>query len=94
MTSSASSLDQINLLNAGSFAERGYPWEEWALLRREAPVYWYERPGGESFWAITRYRDIQRISRDPETFSSDVQLFVAESEREAGDDGGQGDEAG
>ena len=93
MTSSVSSLDQINLLNAGSFAERGYPWEEWALLRREAPVYWYERVGGESFWAITRYRDIQRISRDPQIFSSDVQLFVAESEREAGDDDGQEDEA-
>ena len=84
MTSSASLLDQINLLNAGSYAERGYPWEEWALLRREAPVYWYERLGGESFWAITRYRDIQRISRDPETFSSDVQLFVAESDGDAG----------
>ena len=88
MTSSASSLDQINLLNAGAYAERGYPWEEWALLRREAPVYWYERAGVEPFWAITRYRDIQRISRDPETFSSDVQLFVAESEGEAEDDDG------
>ena len=48
MTSSVSSLDQINLLNAGSYAERGYPWEEWALLRREAPVYWYERAGGRA----------------------------------------------
>ena len=45
MTSSAVSLDQIDLLDAGSYAERGYPWEEWALLRREAPVYWYERAG-------------------------------------------------
>ena len=93
MTSSAATLAQINLLNAGSYAERGYPWEEWALLRREAPVYWYERVGGESFWAITRYRDIQRISRDPETFSSDVQLFVAESDGDADDDGGDGAEA-
>ena len=83
MTTGAASLDQINLLNAGAYAERGYPWEEWALLRREAPVYWYERAGVEPFWAITRYRDIQRISRDPETFSSDVQLFVAESDGEA-----------
>ena len=89
MTSSAASLDQINLLDAGSYAERGYPWEEWALLRREAPVYRFERQGAEPFWAITRYRDIQRISRDPETFSSDVQLFVAESDGEAEDDGGR-----
>ena len=57
-------------------------------MRREAPVYWYERPGVEPFWAITRYRDIQRISRDPETFSSDVQLFVAESDGEGEDDNG------
>ncbi len=89
MISSAASLDQINLLDAGSYAERGYPWEEWALLRREAPVYRFERQGAEPFWAITRYRDIQRISRDPETFSSDVQLFVAESDGEAEDDGGR-----
>ena len=93
MTSSALSLDQINLLDAGSYAERGYPWEEWALLRREAPVYRHERPGVEPFWAITRYRDIQRISRDPEIFSSDVQLFVAESEGAADDDGGEEDGA-
>ena len=88
MTTGAALLDQINLLNAGAYAERGYPWEEWALLRREAPVYWYERAGIEPFWAITRYRDIQRISRDPETFSSDVQLFVAESDGEGEDDNG------
>ena len=38
MAAHASSLDQINLLNAEAYAERGYPWEEWALLRREAPI--------------------------------------------------------
>jgi len=80
VTTPVSSLDQINLLNAEAYAERGYPWEEWALLRREAPIYRYERPGVEPFWAITKYHDIQRVSRDPQTFSSVVQLFVAERE--------------
>ena len=76
MTTLASRLDEIDLINADAYAERGYPWQDWALLRREAPVYWYERPGVRPFWAITKHNDIQRISRDPQTFSSTVNLFV------------------
>ena len=76
MTTLASRLDEIDLINADAYAERGYPWQDWALLRREAPVYWYERPGVRPFWAITKHNDIQRISRDPQTFSSAVNLFV------------------
>ena len=76
MTTLASRLDEIDLINAEAYAERGYPWEDWALLRREAPVYWYEHPGVRPFWAITKHSDIQRISRDPQTFSSAVNLFV------------------
>ena len=30
------------------------------------------------FWAITKYEDIQRISRDPRTFSSVVDLFIVQ----------------
>lgn len=39
MTMLASRLDDVDLLSVRRYAEQGYPWEDWALLRREAPVY-------------------------------------------------------
>lgn len=88
MTTMTSGLEQIDIVTPELYASRGYPWEEWALLRREAPVYWYERPGVTPFWAITKYDDIQHISRDPETFISSQRLVI----RSAGSgDGGASD---
>jgi len=88
MTTISSGLEQIDLVTPELYATRGYPWEEWALLRREAPVYWYDRPGVTPFWAITKYDDIQHISRDPETFISSQRLVI----RSAGSgDGGAND---
>ena len=88
MTTMTRGLEQIDLVTPELYATRGYPWEEWALLRREAPVYWYDRPGVTPFWAITRYDDIQHISRDPETFISSQRLVI----RSAGSgDGGAND---
>ena len=87
MATLASSLDRIDLVTPSVY-QRGYPWADWALQRREAPVYWYDRPGVAPFWSITRYDDIQAISRDPETFISSRRLVV----REAGQgDGGAND---
>ena len=87
-TTLTSGLDRIDLVTPELYATRGYPWQEWALLRREAPVYWYDRPGVTPFWAITKYDDIQQISRDPETFISSKRLVI----RSAGSgDGGAND---
>ncbi len=94
MTTMTSGLDQIDLINSRRYAEEGYPYEDWALLRREAPVYRYERPGVSPFWAITKYHDIQRISRDPHTFSSVVQLFIIERDPEREHEPAQADEPG
>ncbi|MDE2966575.1 MAG: cytochrome P450 [Chloroflexota bacterium] len=88
MATMTSGLDRIDLVTPELYAGRGYPWEDWALLRREAPVYWYDRPGVTPFWAITKYDDIQDISRDPETFISSQRLVI----RSAGSgDGGAND---
>jgi len=88
MTTMTSGLDRIDLVTPERYAEHGYPWDDWALLRREAPVYWYDRPGVTPFWAITKYDDIQEISRDPETFISSQRLVI----RSAGSgDGGAND---
>ncbi|MCY3569549.1 MAG: cytochrome P450 [Chloroflexi bacterium] len=76
MTTMTSGLDQIDIVTPERYAERGYPWDDWKLLRREAPVYWYDRPGVTPFWAITKYDDIQQISRDPETFISSQRLVI------------------
>ena len=63
-------LDTVDITDADRYRDHGYPWAEWDLLRREAPVYWYQRPGFEPFWAITKHADIRFISAHPELFSN------------------------
>jgi cholest-4-en-3-one 26-monooxygenase len=70
-------LQNLDITDTDLYVQRGYPWKEWDLLRREAPVYWYERPGFEPFWAITKYADIQHISRNPQLFSNGQRLRLA-----------------
>src|SRR5215471_6725953 len=70
------SLETIDILDPDLYVQRGYPHDEWALLRREAPVFYYERPGVHSFWAVTRHADIITVSRQPDLFHSGQHLFV------------------
>ncbi|MBW2293155.1 MAG: cytochrome P450 [Deltaproteobacteria bacterium] len=56
-------LDNLDIVSNETFAENGYPHEAWALLRREAPVYYYDRDVKVPFWAITKHEDIAKISR-------------------------------
>jgi cholest-4-en-3-one 26-monooxygenase len=51
---------------------REVPHEMFALLRREAPVFRHAEPDGPGFWAITKHADVLAISRDNETFSSEL----------------------
>jgi cholest-4-en-3-one 26-monooxygenase len=62
------SLDEVDIHTSSEYRRHGYPWEAWDRLRAEAPVYWYERPEIEPFWAITRYRDIQWVSANDKLF--------------------------
>src|SRR5262245_5863591 len=63
-------LDQVDLANLDVF-ERNEAGCMVDTLRREAPVLWTEEhDGGSGFWAVTRYEDIERIDKDPETFTS------------------------
>ena len=48
------------------FAANGYPHDVWAWMRENAPVARYDVPGRQPFWAITRYKDIVSIGRDPQ----------------------------
>ena len=59
------SLDTLDIVSNDTYAINGYPHEAWTLLRREAPVYWYDRGVKVPFWAITKHEDIIKISRQP-----------------------------
>ncbi len=60
----------INLIDPEYFAQHGHPWDQYAWLRANAPVFWHDEPDGPGFWAITKYDDIRAISRTPKIFSS------------------------
>jgi cholest-4-en-3-one 26-monooxygenase len=65
MGGSPASLRDLDVVSNEIYAAQGYPHESWAVLRREAPVYWYERDVKVPFWAITKHEDICWISRQP-----------------------------
>ena len=74
------SLDTLDILNPDLYVQRGYPHEEWKLLRRKAPVFLYERLNVTPFWAVTRYEDIVTVSRQPDLFRSGQILFLTVQE--------------
>ena len=55
---------------------RRVPMEEFAELRRTAPVWWHPQPRGtggfddEGYWAVTRHADVVAVSRDSDHYSS------------------------
>jgi cholest-4-en-3-one 26-monooxygenase len=50
---------------------QGVPHDAFRVLRAERPVSFQEEPpDGRGFWAVTKYKDIVQISKDPHTFSS------------------------
>lgn len=54
----------------------GYPYADFDVLREQAPVFWYRRPGFEPFWAVTRQEDVTHVSRHPEIFSSAQRVTI------------------
>lgn len=65
-------LSDVDLTNPDIF-QQGTPHDMFALLRREAPVFWHEETEGSGFWAVTRYDDLKHVSRHPQLFSSAMQ---------------------
>src|SRR6266581_2875481 len=57
------------------YAER-LPHEEFAELRRAAPVWWSAQPRGrdgfddDGHWVLTRHADVKEVSRQDKIFSS------------------------
>jgi cholest-4-en-3-one 26-monooxygenase len=84
--------DTIDIIDPGHYQRNGYPHDEWALLRREAPVYWFGRTRGVPFWAITKHADIVALSKQPRILHNEPRLALFPDEEEAS--GGVGDEEG
>ncbi len=68
------SLDTIDIHSTDLYVSRGYPFAEWDLLRREAPVFWYEREGIDPFHAVTRHADILTVSKHSDVFVNSRRL--------------------
>lgn len=75
-------LDSLDIHDKHLYVSRGYPWQEWDLLRREAPVFWYEREGIAPFWAITRHADILTVSRHSDVFVNSRRLRLQGTEED------------
>ncbi|MBF6327897.1 cytochrome P450 [Nocardia transvalensis] len=58
------------------------PIEEWAELRRTAPVWWVDQPDGVSgfddggYWVVSKLDDVKEISKNSEVFSTNANTAV------------------
>ncbi len=72
---SVSQADRISLSYADTFQDLAKPHAIFTRFRQEEPVAWCPEPWtGPGFWSITKYDDIQAISKLPQIFSSDGKL--------------------
>src|SRR2546427_4966781 len=73
-------LDDIDLTDPDLYAT-GDPVAVFRHLREHAPVFFQCQRSGPGFWAITRYEDVRRVSRDPQTFISSGGTSTLDLER-------------
>ncbi len=84
-TTSQASQDQtpIEQVLVGDRAnyQDGPPLELFRRLRSECPVHWTDRiteyPDEDGYWSITTAEDVHEVSRDWQTFSSEIGGFTA-----------------
>ncbi|HEY4331845.1 MAG TPA: cytochrome P450 [Ilumatobacteraceae bacterium] len=76
--------DDIDIASHDAYLD-GVPFEQFARLRAEAPVFWHKATEPEQpqqgFWAITRHADCVRINRQWEGFSSQRKGALLTQER-------------
>jgi cholest-4-en-3-one 26-monooxygenase len=75
-TTESLTLDTLDIVSQEHFEKNGYPHREWAYLRKHAPVFWYDRPNVDPFWAITKHADLITIARQPKLFLNGPRLLV------------------
>jgi cytochrome P450 len=71
----SAALDTAVLVDPATYQD-GPPFDLLRRLRAESPVTWVEepalhgQPAGPGFWLVLRHADVERVLRDPATFSS------------------------
>ncbi len=73
----ATTLESIDLYDPDRYVD-GPPHADFALLRRERPVYWQDMPDGTGYWAVLRHVDVVDIARQPTLFSAQIGGVVLE----------------
>jgi cholest-4-en-3-one 26-monooxygenase len=75
MSVDANSLDDL-LLTERELWQDGPPHETFKQLRSGCPVHWTDKiteyPSEEGYWSVTKAEDIHEVSRDWQTYSSEV----------------------
>ncbi len=72
---SISAEERLSLSFSETFQDHLVVHDIFTRMRREEPVAWCPEPwGGPGFWSVTKYDDIQSVSKNPGQFSSDGKL--------------------
>jgi cholest-4-en-3-one 26-monooxygenase len=75
MTSTGSDLEHVQVIERDVWHD-GPPHELFAQMRKECPVHWSagvsEFPEEDGFWSVTTADDIHAVSRDWQTYSSEL----------------------
>jgi cholest-4-en-3-one 26-monooxygenase len=74
----AAALEWLDVIGPDTYAQNGYPHAAWKQLRRDAPIKWFDLPGGVGFWSVTRRADIVWLSKQPKRFVNAPRLAVFE----------------
>lgn len=67
--------DGFDFTDPDMYAQR-LPLDEFAELRRTAPVWWHPKPAGsggfsdEGFWVVSRHAEVKEVSRNSDVYSS------------------------
>jgi cytochrome P450 len=86
MASAAPSWNGVNIVDSDVYAKQGYPHDIWTWMRREEPVFWWDRTEGVPFWAITKHSDITEISKQPERFLNAPRLTISHQPEQRNDE--------
>jgi cholest-4-en-3-one 26-monooxygenase len=67
---------RLDPISSQHYERNGYPYAEWAWLRKNDPVAWIEHPDYDPFWAITKHADVIELSKQPALLQNGPRLAV------------------
>jgi cytochrome P450 len=76
MATPSLSFGDIHVLHPEHYSHNGYPHDAWTQMRREDPVYWWDKTEGLPFWCITKHADIIGISKRPNQFINAPRITI------------------